>query len=301
MPLSYIAFRYYRKNAKDSYLCTDSCEEPDVISAGCSVVEEFSGARVLTRILQASGMQASEPEITEESSHAEITSVHERTAETLPTVTDYAVPSRGNPGCLTDGSVEVCYSPSSGADAIVIDLGEECNVTSVLHEKVLDISLESTWTDESVRTLETAAEVEPYLLIEVAGSDREFYPFFEESRSSTDAVRYIRIRGASGLTEISVYGSRGVVDTVSSVEITRSAENEGWMFAIPVAERSEEAEIRIYDVSGRMIWSGYAESGSVLHWDGFTENGTVVPNGVYLLQCSIGSEISTGSFVVMRE
>jgi len=113
--------------------------------------------------------------------------------------------------------------------------------------------------------------------------------------------RYIRICGASGLTEISVYGSRSTDNTVSSVEITRSDENEGWMFAIPVAERNEEAEIRIYDVSGRMIWSGYAESGSVLHWDGYTGDRTPVPNGVYLLQCSIGSEISTGSFVVRRD
>ena len=44
-----------------------------------------------------------------------------------------------------------------------------------------------------------------------------------------------------------------------------------------------------------------SESGSVLHWDGFTENGTTVPSGVYLLQCSIGSDVSTGSFVVRRD
>ena len=100
---------------------------------------------------------------------------------------------------------------------------------------------------------------------------------------------------------VSVYGSRGVLDSVSSVEITRSAENEGWMFAIPVVEYSEEASLKIYDVSGRMIWSGHAESGSVLHWDGFTGNGTAVPNGVYLLQCSVGSDVSTGSFVVRRD
>ena len=254
----------------------------DVISLGCCVSEEFTVESLLTRILQPSEMR-----ITEESSHSEITPVHERTTALLPTVTDYAVPSIGNPGCLTDGSVEVCYSPSAGADAVVIDLGEECTVTSVLPERVSGISLESTWTDESA-------------LIEVAGSDREFNQFTAESWSSTEAVRYIRLQGASGLSEISVYGSRGVLDTVSSVEITRCAENEGWMFSIPVAERSEEAEIKIYDVSGRMIWSGYCESGSVLHWDGFTGNGTAAPNGVYLLQCSIGSEISTGSFVVRK-
>ncbi|MCD4701358.1 MAG: T9SS type A sorting domain-containing protein, partial [Candidatus Aegiribacteria sp.] len=75
---------------------------------------------------------------------------------------------------------------------------------------------------------------------------------------------------------------------------------EGWMFAIPVVEYSEEASVKIYDVSGRMIWSGHAESGSVLHWDGYTADRTPVPNGVYLLQCSIGSEVSTGSFVVRR-
>jgi len=57
----------------------------------------------------------------------------------------------------------------------------------------------------------------------------------------------------------------------------------------------------IYDVSGRMIWSDHSESGSVLHLDDFTENGTPVPNGVYLLQCSVGSNVSTGSFVVRRD
>ncbi|NOQ22496.1 MAG: hypothetical protein GQ565_07585, partial [Candidatus Aegiribacteria sp.] len=221
---------------------------------------------------------------------------------------DYAVLSRGNPGCLTDGSVEVCYSPSHGADAVVIDLGAECTVTSIMPERAPDISLESTWTDESVRTLETTRIVEPVISIEVAGSDRVFHPFAAESRintadsrNSTEAVRYIRIRGASGLSEISVYGARESENAVSSVEITRCAEEEGWMFSIPVMEYSEEAEVHIYDVSGRMIWSGHAESGSVLHWNGFTENGTPVPNGVYLYQCSIGSDVSNGSFVVRRE
>ncbi len=272
-------------------------EALNVISLGCPVIEEFSPSRVLTGILLASEMQ-----LTEESSHVEITSVHERTVETLPTATDHAVPSRGNPGCLTDGSTEVCYSPSPGADAVVIDLGDECTVTSILPERISDISPDvSSFTDESVRTLEAAPDVEPSLLIEVAGSDRIFYPYAADSPNSTETVRYIRIRGASGFAEISVYGSRGTMDTVSSVEITRSAENEGWMFAIPVAERGEEAEIKIYDVSGRMIWSGHAESGSVLHWDAFTANGTAVPNGVYLLQCCIGSDVSTGSFIVRRD
>jgi len=219
----------------------------------------------------------------------------------LPTVTDYSVSSRGNPGCLTDGCTEVCYSPSPGADAIVIDLGDECTVTSILPERISDIYPDvSSFTDEPVRTLEAAPVVEPSLLIEVAGSDRVFYPFAADSRSNSDAVRYVRVQGASGLTEISVYGSRSTDNVVSSVEITRSAENEGWMFAIPVVEYSEEASVMIYDVSGRMIWSGYTESGSVLYWNGFTENGTPVPNGVYLLQCSIGSDASTGSFVVRR-
>ncbi|NOQ21095.1 MAG: hypothetical protein GQ565_00390 [Candidatus Aegiribacteria sp.] len=111
----------------------------------------------------------------------------------------------------------------------------------------------------------------------------------------------MRIRGASGLSEVSVYGVRESENAVSSVEITRCAENGEWMFAIPVAELSEEASVKIYDVSGRMIWSGHAESGSVLHWNGYTGDGTPVPNGVYLYQCSIGSDVSNGSFVVRRE
>jgi len=63
----------------------------------------------------------------------------------------------------------------------------------------------------------------------------------------------------------------------------------------------EEASLKIYDVSGRMIWSGHAETGDVLHWDGYTDDRTPVPNGVYLLHCSIGSDVSTGSFVVRRD
>ena len=144
-----------------------------------------------------------------------------------------------------------------------------------------------------------ARSVEPSLLIEIDGSDREFYTFAAESRSA-DGVRYVRVCGASGLSEVSVYGSRESDSGVLSIKIIRSVENEGWMFAIPVVEYSEEASVNIYDVSGRMIWSGHAESGSVLHWDGFTGNGTAVPNGVYLIQCSIGSDVSTGSFVVRR-
>ncbi len=267
-----------------------------VISLGCSVIEEFSVERSSMRI-----PEITEHRITEESSHAEIASVHERTSATVPTATLDAVLSRGNPGCLTDGSTEVCYSPSPGADAVVIDLGEECTVTSVLPERVSGISIESAWIDESVRTVETARVVEPSLLIEVAGSDREFYRLTPGSRSSTDAVRYVRVCGASGLSEVSIYGSRSTEVGVSSVEITRSVADEGWMFAIPVMEYSEEAEVNIYDISGRMIWSGHAESGSVLYWDGYTGDRTPLPNGVYLLHCSIGSEVSTGSFVVRRD
>jgi len=80
----------------------------------------------------------------------------------------------------------------------------------------------------------------------------------------------------------------------------RSIEDSGWRFSIPAMEYSEEASVNIYDISGRMVWSGSAETGDVLHWDGYTGNGTAVPNGVYLLQCSIGSEVTTGSFVVRR-
>ena len=209
--------------------------------------------------------------------------------------------SEGNPEYLTDGSIEVRYRPSFGADAVVIDLGEECTVTSVIPERVSNTSLDViTMTDESVLNVETVPLIEPSLLIEVAGSDREFYTFAAESYSGTDDVRYVRVCGALGLSEVSVYGSRSTDSEVLSIEITRSVEDEGWMFSIPVVEYSEEASVKIYDVSGRMIWSGHAESGSVLHWDGFTENGTAVPNGVYLLHCSIGSEVSTGSFVVRR-
>jgi hypothetical protein len=271
----------------------------DVISLGCSVVEEFSIERASIGIPD----RAQVVEI-DESSNTERTSIRERTAETVPMATHEAVLSCGNPCCLTDGSAEVRYTPSSGADAVVIDLGEECTVMSVIPERISEINPDvSSITDEYVQNIETALLVEPSLLIEVAGSDRVFYPFASESRSGTDAVRYVRIHGASGLSEISVYGERESENTVSSVEITRSVEDEGWMFSIPQTEESssEEASVKIYDISGRMIWSGHAESGSVLHWDGYTENGTVVPNGVYLLQCSIGSEVSTGSFVVRRD
>jgi hypothetical protein len=269
----------------------------DVISLGCSVVEEYSAERLSTRIPDRAQLIEMD-----ESSNAERTSVCGRTVEIIPVAIPHdAAYSGGNPECLTDGSVEVPYLPSFGADAVVIDLGEECTVTSVIPERVSGISPDViTSTDESILNVEIAPLVEPSPLIEVAGSDREFYPFAAESRSSTDAVRYVRIHGASGLTEVSVYGERESVNTVSSVEITRSVEDKGWMFAIPVVEYSEEASVNIYDVSGRMVWSGHAESGSVLHWDGFTENGTAVPNGVYLFQCSIGSEVSTGSFVVRR-
>jgi hypothetical protein len=269
----------------------------EVISHGCSVIEEFSVERASIEI-----PERTEIRIIEESSHAARIPVHERTSVTIPIATYDAVLTGGNPGCLTDGNTEVCYSPSPGADAVVIDLGEECSVTSVLHERITDTSVyESSLTDESVLTAEIALLAEPSLLIEVAGSDREFYPFLEESRNSTEIVRYVRIRGASGFSEISVYGSRESENSVLSVEITRSVADEGWMFAIPVVEYSEEASVKIYDISGRMIWNGHAESGSVLYWDGYTGDGVPVPNGVYLLQCSIGSEVSTGSFVVRRD
>ncbi|MCD4847958.1 MAG: FG-GAP-like repeat-containing protein [Candidatus Aegiribacteria sp.] len=259
-----------------------------VISLGCSVIEEFSD-----RI---------EPRTTDELSHNDRTSISERTFETIPTAALDALPSIGNPGCLTDGSVEVCYEPSPGADAIVIDLGEECTVTSVIPERISDTSLDtSARRVESVRTDETVHEDEFSLIIEVAGSDREFYLFAAESPNSSESIRYVRIRGASGLSEVSVYGERESEKTSSSVEITRSVEDAGWMFTIPVVEYSEEALVKIFDVSGRMIWSGQCESGSILHWDGYTDDRTPVPNGVYLLHCSIGSEVSTGSFVVRRE
>ena len=269
----------------------------DVISLGCSVVEEFSMERASTSI--PGRTQVIEMD---ESSDTERTSVHERIVETIPAVIDEAVLTRGgNSLCLTDGSLEVRYTPSSGADAVVIDLGEECTVTSVLPERISDTSPGiGLLTNEFILNVETALAVEPSLLIEVAGSDREFYTFVAESRSGTDDVRYVRVCGASGLTEVSVYGSRGTDSGVSAVEITRSVENEGWMFSIPVVQYSEEASVKIYDISGRMIWSGHAESGSVLHWDGYTDDRTPVPNGVYLLQCGIGSEVSTGSFVVRR-
>jgi hypothetical protein len=86
-----------------------------------------------------------------------------------------------------------------------------------------------------------------------------------------------------------------------SLEVARNLDGDSWSFSIPAEmlnrERSGEYSVKIFDVTGRLVWGGSTRVGDVLHWDGCS-NGSPVPCGVYLLQSSIGSDVSTGSFVV---
>ncbi|MFO8182816.1 MAG: T9SS type A sorting domain-containing protein [Candidatus Aegiribacteria sp.] len=262
-------------------------EAVDILSTGCPVTEVFREGRVPSvGPADASSLDRSSGSAEGVGSAAPVHTAH----ESVPV-------STGNAGCLTDGSLEEVYTPSPGAAAVVMDLGEECSVTAVIPQQQLTDYSDIAGTSSAVDTPEHS------LRIEVAGTDRRFEPFNEGTRSSIEGVRYVRVHDATGLAEVSVYGTRrsSSVEPLS-VAVARSSERDGWMFSIPLDAEgsSEEASIQIFDMSGRMVWSGSAESGDVLHWDGLS-NGSPVPSGVYLLQCSIGSEVSTGSLVVRRD
>ncbi|MBN2587971.1 MAG: peptidoglycan DD-metalloendopeptidase family protein [Candidatus Fermentibacteraceae bacterium] len=270
----------------------------DLISVGCSVSEVWAGAMVSPvtgdRVGQAS---------LETSSRTE-RGTAETSASTPRHIPDAVALLAGNPDCLTDGSTVTCYRPSPGAEAVVIDLGEGCKVSSISLESssgsvTEELLIQGT---SSVRTEYPRTDC-PSILIEVSGCDREYSAYDVSTARDMEDIRYVRVYGAAGLTEISVYGTRSSSAAEAlPVEVARSSDGGEWLFTIPMVpqETSEEALVKIFDVSGRLVWSGMSETGDVLRWDG-RSNGSPVPSGVYLLQCSIGSEVSTGSFVVRRD
>jgi hypothetical protein len=62
-------------------------------------------------------------------------------------------------------------------------------------------------------------------------------------------------------------------------------DGEGWFHYTP-GPGVDRVEIRIYDVSGRLVrrldGSTYASSDNLVRWDGLDESGVVVPSGLYL-------------------
>ena len=247
----------------------------DVISLGCSVSEEFCSAETSQRLYRETARIESDPGISGESAG----------------LTSYT----GNPGSLTDGQTNEVYRPSSDASAVVIDLGEECSVSAIIPDGAARTS-----SDESVHIVDEYLTLSAWT-VEVAGDNEEYEPFDAGRYEGLQGVRYIRITGAAGMTEISVYGSRPGEETCTAVEISRSSSAESWMILIPESDGSGEAEVRIFDLAGRIVWDSHAIPGTTLHWDGRTGDGNAAPNGVYLVQCSIGEEITTGRLVVRQD
>ncbi|MBD3278179.1 MAG: hypothetical protein GF388_07765, partial [Candidatus Aegiribacteria sp.] len=280
-------FLVYRVTANDGTNRSDYSNEAVfptstalLLSIGCSAVEVSSGSRSLSPSVSEVS-RASDPPV-------------EDVASQSTAVIDTPAPVEGNPLCLTDGIHTECYKPSADADAVVIDLGGECCISGIIPETASGF----------IQTLDTERVVQlaPPYRIAVAGSDREYSVWDGSHLDSVENIRYVKVTGAEGLSEISVYGSRESSrgDSVQQVEISSNDSSAGWMFVLPVTESGEEASIRIYDAVGRLMWNCTSRQGGAFYWDGCSE-GTPVPSGVYLLQCSIGSEVTTGSFVVRRD
>jgi hypothetical protein len=70
------------------------------------------------------------------------------------------------------------------------------------------------------------------------------------------------------------------------------------------APRAELANVRIYDVRGRLVdvpWNGPTPAGRVkLDWSGVDRSGKRLPAGVYLVRAEIGTRVLAGKLIILR-
>jgi hypothetical protein len=72
-------------------------------------------------------------------------------------------------------------------------------------------------------------------------------------------------------------------------------------FALATPRIAEvNAELTIFDVTGRRLASLRGPSGEPLEWDGRTASGALVPPGVYLYRLEVLRQGRTGTFTVVR-
>jgi len=185
----------------------------------------------------------------------------------------------GNPRCLTDGSNEEQYRPSAGAVSVEIDLGRSCQVFSVLVERSSNMLIDGM----DVTGIEAASEGGGFLPFEAGMT-----------------CRYLRVQDSEGATEIRVTGQSSGASR--SAEIVSQRTSGGW--SIPLGELSTEgglAEISVYDVVGRLVWSSASNPGSdEVIWDGLTSSGAQTAAGLYLVRVESGGEVRTGRLVITR-
>jgi hypothetical protein len=71
----------------------------------------------------------------------------------------------------------------------------------------------------------------------------------------------------------------------------------------PIADPTAVPALKVYDAAGRLVRSlglDQAQSHGSLAWDGVLESGARVPPGIYFLQLTHGSKVSTTKLVILR-
>ena len=74
-----------------------------------------------------------------------------------------------------------------------------------------------------------------------------------------------------------------------------------------VTSQKQEARLRIFDASGRVVrdlspylGSSIMHSGSAVSWDGRDDRGKKLPAGVYIIRCTAGEHQETQKAVMLR-
>jgi hypothetical protein len=176
---------------------------------------------------------------------------------------------RNNCRVLTDGEYDEVYFPSGSSDCVAIDLGDVFTITgAVVFSR--DLSLTESVADDS-SVLMSGTQIDDCVAYELSVDGRTF------SRTDSGNARYIRVYGASGATEIEVYGETSSA-TSALVEIQRNA-SEGYRIT---AVAGSYLTVTVFDLSGRTVWNSTSSSGEIL-WNRCTSSGNTVPSGIYLL------------------
>ncbi len=178
---------------------------------------------------------------------------------------------RSNSRILTDGDYETVYSPTSASECVEIDLGSLFTISDVF----------LTRSDESL--IESCR-------YEVSADGRYF-----SSSTDCEGIRFVRVYGAAGATEIEVYGTTSA-PSASPIGLQRSS-SDG--YRIIVAEEGSPITATIFDLSGRNVWQNTSSSGEVF-WNRCDSAGNTVPNGVYLIMVESDDIETFTSKIVIR-
>ena len=99
---------------------------------------------------------------------------------------------------------------------------------------------------------------------------------------------------ATNLDAILVYPSPFVPDD-------GDADNGDWASGIKFGQVPEEIAIKVYDVSGRRVWTyDSASSGGTVTWDGRNSDGRRIASGVYFAVIKGGGQTVTRKIGVVR-